>query len=99
MKYDDLELTFMLANSEPQFDNVVYISQSTGQIFWRSDAADVDDLPEDVETNSNYIKVPHKNDLDLGQRLVWQFIRREIPGLEENVRLDCLRNGTDSKAR
>jgi hypothetical protein len=46
-----------------------------------------------VETNSNYIKVPHKNDLDLGQRLVWQFIRREIPGLEENVRRLFLARG------
>lgn len=86
MKYDDLERAFMFVNSGPQFDNVVYVSRSTGRTFWCSDAGDVDDLPEDVETSSDYIRVPHKNDLDLGQRLVWQFVMREIPGLEENVR-------------
>ena len=86
MKYDDLELAFMFLNSGTQYENAAYVSRSTGQTFWRSEAADVDDLPDDVEANSDYVEIPHKNDLDLGQQLVWRFVRREIPGDEEKVR-------------
>lgn len=62
-------------------ENAAYVSLESGRIYWTSIANDVeeDDLPEDLEDASLYIAVPHKNDLDLGSRLVLRFVARELP--------------------
>jgi phosphinothricin acetyltransferase len=38
-----------------------------------------EELPQDLETSDRYIAVPHKNDLDLGRRLVTRFVRQAMP--------------------
>lgn len=42
---------------------------------------------------SDYLHLPDKFDLDLGQRLVWRFVEIEIPGLEQKVRETFSRRG------
>jgi len=43
-------------------------------------------LPDDLEENENYISVPHKNELDLGRDLVFDFISANLPGEYERIR-------------
>jgi hypothetical protein len=44
-----------------------------------------DGLPEDIEDGTLYLVVPHKNDLDLGRELVYQFLETEASEIEGQV--------------
>jgi len=81
MKLDDIETAFLFVSSAAQFTNSALLSKETGEIFYISDMADSDDLPEDIEDSDDYIEIPHKNDLDLGNRLVMDFATEQCPEL------------------
>ena len=67
-------------------EHQAYISLDTGDIYWVSELNPVDeDVPDDLETSDRYIAVPHKNDLDLGSRLVLDFVAEELPDQYETV--------------
>ena len=38
-----------------------------------------DELPDDLETSDRYIEIPHKNELDLGNRLAFRFVQDRLP--------------------
>ena len=97
MKYADLEFEFNSVSSGDPYDHTVYISRSTGQTYFRSDMADVDELPDDVEENDDYVEIPHKHDLDLGKNLVWEFVDLQIPGLKNKVQGIFSRRGAYSR--
>ncbi len=40
----------------------------------------------DISESDDYIAVPEKQELKLGQNLVWDFVVDEIPGLSDQVR-------------
>ena len=78
--FDDLESALHWVSASVQFDNAAYISKATGRIFYSSTMNDVDDeLPEDYEDVTLYWSVPHKNELDLGRTLAYQFIDERLP--------------------
>ncbi len=86
MQLEDLELAFEFVSSSPPLVNTAYVSRSTGETFYRSDLTGDNEAPDDVESNPDYLEIPHRNDLDLGQRLVWEFVEREIPQHLDRVR-------------
>ncbi len=87
MKYSDIELAFEFVSSHPQYEASAFVSRTTGETYWVSDdLGDDEELPEDLDENDDYVEIPHKHDLDLGQELVWRFVNREIPGLGSKVR-------------
>ena len=96
-KFHDVEMAFDYVSSSQPLMNSAYISKTTGQIFYHSEMYDSDELPEDIYENNDYIEIPHKNDLDLGQHLVWQFVNREIPGLADTISGFFSRPGAYSK--
>lgn len=68
-------------------DNSAYVSRQSGQIFWDTDTGDLEEeLPDDVEDEALYARVPHKHDLDLGQRLVFRFIETNAAEAYDQVR-------------
>ena len=97
MKYADLEFEFNNVSSGDPYDHTVYVSRSTGQTYFRSEMADVDELPDDVEENDDYVEIPHKHDLDLGKKLVWEFVDLQIPGLKNKVQGIFSRRGAYSR--
>ena len=69
------------------FENSAYVSRESGRIFWQSETGDLEEeLPADVEDQTLYACVPHKRDLDLGQRLVFRFIDETTPDAYDEVR-------------
>jgi hypothetical protein len=69
------------------FENAAYVSRQAGRIFWDTDSGDLEEeLPEDVEDGTLYACVPHKHDLDLGQRLVFRFVEANAPDVYDEVR-------------
>jgi hypothetical protein len=97
VKYADLESAFEYLNIGDPYDHTVYVSRSTGEIYYRSDMADIDELPEDVDENDDYVELPNKYDLDLGKQLVWDFVDRQIPGLKQKVKKIFSRRGAYSR--
>ena len=94
INYDDLELAFGFVNSGAPMESRAYISLDTGHIYWVSEQTDdEEELPEDLVTSDRYIAVPHKNDLDLGRRLVMRFVRQAMPESEAQVEAIFSRRG------
>jgi len=97
MKLDEIEDAFFYVSSAPNFTNSALLSKETGKIFYISGMGDSDDLPEDIEESDEYIEIPHKNDLDLGNRLVMDFATEQCPELLEKVHAIFKRKGAYSR--
>jgi hypothetical protein len=66
--------------STGQGENEAFLCVETGVIHWHSELEIVlEPLPDDVDDAQKYIAIPHKNDLDLGKRLVLRFCRDVLP--------------------
>ena len=77
---DDLELALEWVSATGPFENMAYISRTTGQIFYSSSTHDTEDeVPEDADNASLYWSVPHKNDLDLGRTLAYRYVEERLP--------------------
>ena len=81
VKYQDLEAALEWASSGAPFENTALISRQTGEVFFNSMGGySEEELPEDIDDGTLYVAIPHKNDLDLGRELVFDFIESESPG-------------------
>ena len=80
VKYEDLASAFDFVSFGARMEHHAYISLDTGAIYWVSESNPLDEVvPDDLETSDRYIAVPHKNDLDLGNRLALDFVATELP--------------------
>ena len=79
MKFDDIEMAFEYVSSEQPFMHSAYISRKTGQVYYVSELGDSDELPDDIDDEDLYVSIPHKNDLDLGRKLVFNFVAESLP--------------------
>jgi hypothetical protein len=83
--FSEIENAVDFVSMEPYGTNEAYVSLDSGQIFLLSQYGDSDELPDDFEESDRYLAIPHKNDLDLGQQLVRDFIHAEAPSLAGQV--------------
>jgi Uncharacterised protein family (UPF0158) len=81
VKYDDLSTAFHFVSSGDPTENRAYVSLDTGAIYWISETNPVeeDEPPDDLEASDRYIEIPHKNELDLGNRLALRFVEERLP--------------------
>ncbi|MAE65135.1 MAG: hypothetical protein CMJ18_12765 [Phycisphaeraceae bacterium] len=61
--------------------NEAFLSRDTGAIHFCGEFVDEEEeaVPDDIGDPERYIKIPHKNDLDLGERLVGRFVNEHLP--------------------
>jgi hypothetical protein len=98
IKFTDIEMAFEFVSSEQPEIHTAIISKSSGQTYYHTEIGDnFEEITDDAYENEDYAEIPHKNDLDLGQRLVWRFVEKEIPGLEPKVRGFFSRRGAYSR--
>jgi hypothetical protein len=98
MKYDDLESAFHWASCGAPFENTALLNRKTGEVFLTSLHGDLEeDLPPDIEDGSIYIAAPHKNDLNLGRELVFDFVESVAPQHLGQVELYFRQRGAYSK--
>ena len=90
MNFFDVEECYHFVNFYGGGLNSAYISKSTGKTYLFSDDSDwadnKEELLEDIDCDDDYVAVPTQRELNLGQALIWEFVSKEIPGLEEKVR-------------
>jgi len=79
------------------------LCRRTGKIYWRSEFSDLDELidefPDDVEDDENYIAIPGKRELGLGKPLVLDFAREFLPDDFDEVRYMFSKRGAYRKFR
>ena len=86
MKYSDVENAYMFVSMSPPDEHYAYLNKETGETYYVSTLGDSDELPGYLEENEKYISIPHKNDLNLGRDLVFDFISANLPAEYEQVR-------------
>ena len=85
MKYEDIEFLFDYVASARRFERSAYLNRRTGKSYLTSEFGDSDELPDDLEENDDYLDIPHRNDLDLGQNLVFEFAEQRLPSAIDRV--------------
>jgi hypothetical protein len=98
--FDDLESALLWVSSGGPFENRALISKATGQVFYASSTHETEDeLPEDIDDASLYWSVPHKNDLNLGRDLAFQFTAEYLPEKRSEVQDFFQRRGAYGRFR
>ena len=85
MKYEDIESLFNFVGMAPRFEHSAYLNRRTGESYVVSDSGDSDELPDDFDESDDYLRIPHRNDLDLGRELVFEFSEQRLPSAIEQV--------------
>ena len=77
--------------------NSAILDKSAGRIYYHSEMYDEDEIPEDLWESDSAVEIPHKNDLDLGRKLVFDFVDTALPDEYERVRDIFGRSGAYSR--
>ena len=93
IKFSDIEDAFFYVSSAPMTTNTAVLCKETGELFYASDYTDENEIPEDIYYRDDCIEIPHKNDLDLGRNLVFEFVEEYLPGDFDRVRNIFRRKG------
>jgi hypothetical protein len=81
VNYNELRNAFEFVSSDSPSVQNAYICLDTGEIFWVSASVELEEsVPDDVTTSTRYLAVPHKNELQLGQKMALDFINQALPG-------------------
>jgi hypothetical protein len=86
VKFTDIEDAFLFVSSDSYGMNTAILDKATGQVYYRSEMGDLDEINQDEPDWDNCIEIPHKNDLDLGQELVFEFVEDHLPDEYDLVR-------------
>lgn len=97
MKLDDIENAYLFVSMSPEFSNSAIICKDTGEIYYVSEMGDSDELPDDIDDSDKYIEIPHKNELDLGKNLVFEFVSECMPDGHDDVVSIFRRKGAYSR--
>ena len=96
IKFSEIEDAFFFVNSAYMYTNSAILCKESGKIFYQSDYLDeetLEEIPEELLENEDCIEIPHKNELDLGRNLVFEFVEGHLPGDFERVRNIFRRKG------
>jgi Uncharacterised protein family (UPF0158) len=82
----ELESAVMYVSGNGGMENDAYLNRETGEIFYDSpDAEGEEGLPDDVDDDTKYVRIPNERDLDLGIPLRLDFIRQHAPDSYEEA--------------
>jgi hypothetical protein len=98
--FSDIEDALMFVSSSGYGENSALLDKSTGKIYYRSAYGDVDEFeefPEDEYDPNIHIEIPHKNDLDLGKDLIFEFVEKFLPDDYERVNKIFRKRGAYSR--
>jgi nicotinamidase-related amidase len=78
--FDDLLHAFEWVSADPGGENAAYVCRATGRVVWVLPDGDSEEaLPDDLDDGTQYLAVPHKHDLDLGNALALRFVDEFVP--------------------
>jgi hypothetical protein len=88
-KLDEIHSAFMFVNGGGGYgESSAVLDTKTWKIYLRSDFCDIEpegQLSDDDYDREIHIEIPHKNELDLGRNLVFEFVEQFIPEDEAKI--------------
>lgn len=78
ISFSDIQDAFLFVSSAPYGEHSAVLCKDTGRILYRSEMSGVDEIGEDELDWDKCVGIPHKNDLDLGQELVFEFVEKHL---------------------
>jgi hypothetical protein len=77
--FQDILEAFEFVSFAQMDEHQAFLDKETGKVYYHSEFGDdEEELPEDID-GEKYIVIPHKNDLDLGKKLVLDFAHQHLP--------------------
>jgi hypothetical protein len=87
VSFKDIMDAFEFASLGAPHETEAYLCKESGKTYLHSEFGDnFEEMPEDIEDNEKYIRIPHKNELDLGRPLVFAFVEERLPDDYDAVR-------------
>lgn len=86
ISFGDIENAFLFVSMGFYGDNTAYVDLKTGRVIYRSESGDIDEIGDEEVDWDDLIEVPHKNDLDLGRQLVFEFAGLRLPHDYDRIR-------------
>ncbi len=71
--FSEIHDAFLFVNSAEEGMNRAILCKDTGLIFFRSEWGDINEMDDEKLYCDEFVEIPHKNELDLGQNLVFEF--------------------------
>jgi len=93
IRFSDIQDAFFFVSSAPYGMNSAFLRKDTGQILYHSEMGDIDEIGDEDLDWDVCVEIPHKNDLDLGQQLVFAFIETHLPDEYHRVQQIFQRRG------
>jgi ribosomal protein S18 acetylase RimI-like enzyme len=98
-KLSDILDAFLFVSGAPKGMHTAILCKGTGQIRYRSEESDLDEIGEEEIDWGDCVEIPHPNELDLGQKLVFEFVESFLPGDDERVRQIFRKRGAYGRFR
>ena len=76
--FDEIHSAFLFVSSDGYGMNRALLCLDDGEIYYHSEDGVLDELDEDKFDCDNFLVIPHKNELDLGQSLVFEFVEQQM---------------------
>ncbi len=96
--FSDIENAYLFVSSNMYGMNRALVCKDTGKILYRSEMGDIDETEEEEDLDREQCpSIPHKNKLDLGRNLVFEFVQEHLPEDHETVRNYFNRKGAYSR--
>ena len=91
--FDEIQDAFLFVSSDEYGMNRALLCLDNGEIYYHSEMGTFDELDEDKFDCDHFIEIPHKNDLDLGERLVFDFAEQNLADELDSVQQIFSRRG------
>lgn len=99
----ELENAMMWVSGDPLHRNAAYVCRTTGKVYWQSEDEAIQDdeevVPDDLQDETRFARVPRERDLALGQQVVFDFIEEHCPQLFDEVRQAFAHRGAYARLR
>jgi hypothetical protein len=79
IKFSEIQDAFLFVSSAGYGMNTAILCKDTGQILYHSEMCDLDEIADDDLDWDMCIEIPHKNDLDMGKNLIFEFVEMQLP--------------------
>jgi hypothetical protein len=95
---DELLDAFEFVSAGHPLEHEVFLCLETGAFYYVSNLGDLDEAPPgDIENTEKYVAVPHKNELELRNRLAIRFIEETPPDALDDAHDIFRREGAYSR--
>jgi hypothetical protein len=75
--FSEIQDAFLFVSSSEYGMHSAILCKDSGRIYYRSETGGIDEIEEELDCDT-FIEIPHKNDLDLGRNLVFEFVELHL---------------------